>query len=340
MRLRRIDIAKGIAILAIVLGHLGIYDALGNEVLEPWVFAFHVPIFFVIAGYFESNKRPFKDFAIQKARRLLLPYVATSAFIILLVALLLLFKGDAWPSRFTDMQTLLLAVFYGTGSWFVHTFWQATPIGAIWFLPALFFASILQRLALKFKHGWLFNLLWAFLALISHKYFWLPFSLQSAALGALFMSFGHWLRKRDFLNFVNEYKRLSLLIFLVCLVIYILAGLFNLRISVSSLITATFPPLAIFIACVSSVFYLFLSIYLDKHASVPAKFFAFYGKNSLVVLCVHLVMQTFSFATMLSTFFGLSGNVLSIVNFAIQLAVFAACIVLFQRVKPLQWLFY
>ena len=43
-RLRFVDIAKGISIICIILGHLGIHN------ITRVVFTFHVPIFFVAAG--------------------------------------------------------------------------------------------------------------------------------------------------------------------------------------------------------------------------------------------------------------------------------------------------
>ena len=49
-RLQYIDIAKGIAMICIILGHLG------NASINRIVFTFHVPIFFFITGYFTNKK--------------------------------------------------------------------------------------------------------------------------------------------------------------------------------------------------------------------------------------------------------------------------------------------
>ena len=48
-RLQYIDIAKGIAMICIILGHMG------NANINRVVFTFHVPIFFFITGYFISD---------------------------------------------------------------------------------------------------------------------------------------------------------------------------------------------------------------------------------------------------------------------------------------------
>ncbi len=70
IRLRYIDIAKGISIICIILGHLGVAEI--NRV----VFTFHVPIFFLITGYFVSSKRTVRQFIKVKFRTLIVPYAS------------------------------------------------------------------------------------------------------------------------------------------------------------------------------------------------------------------------------------------------------------------------
>ena len=59
-RINYFDITKGIAIICIVIGHLSITQV--NSV----VFTFHVPIFFLVSGYFLSNKLSVKNFIKRK----------------------------------------------------------------------------------------------------------------------------------------------------------------------------------------------------------------------------------------------------------------------------------
>ncbi len=74
-RIHYLDIAKGISMIAIVAGHLG------NGPINQFVFTFHVPIFFLLSGYF---MKPMDDipFIKKKAKQLLLPYIITCGFII------------------------------------------------------------------------------------------------------------------------------------------------------------------------------------------------------------------------------------------------------------------
>ena len=52
-RICYIDIAKGFAMLCIIAGHFGIASA------DRFVYTFHVPLFFLLSGYFLSTKTDF-----------------------------------------------------------------------------------------------------------------------------------------------------------------------------------------------------------------------------------------------------------------------------------------
>ena len=96
-RLQYVDIARGIAMICIILGHLG------NPSINRVVFTFHVPIFFFITGYFTNNKRRFPEFAKNKLRTLIVPYIIACLAIIIL--------GTAWrTSRRCGKRIQRLAV--------------------------------------------------------------------------------------------------------------------------------------------------------------------------------------------------------------------------------------
>lgn len=51
LREEYMDVAKGIAILTVIMGHC-IHDC----VIKKLIFSFHMPIFFLISGYFFHKK--------------------------------------------------------------------------------------------------------------------------------------------------------------------------------------------------------------------------------------------------------------------------------------------
>ncbi|UKI56515.1 MAG: acyltransferase family protein [Treponema succinifaciens] len=65
------DVAKGICIISVVLGHLGI--------ATRFVYFYHLPVFFFISGLFlNAEKYSFKDFLLKKIKSLYVPYVIIS----------------------------------------------------------------------------------------------------------------------------------------------------------------------------------------------------------------------------------------------------------------------
>lgn len=67
-RLGYMDIARGIAMLCIIMGHFGI------ATVNRFVYSFHVPFFFLLSGYFYSQRGTWKEFILTKAKQLLIPY--------------------------------------------------------------------------------------------------------------------------------------------------------------------------------------------------------------------------------------------------------------------------
>ena len=141
-RNQSIDIMKGIAILLVVAGHMG------DIPMDPWrriIFSFHMPLFFILSGYFFKVKEPLtlvkSDF-----RRLIIPYIMTAVVLILWASIFAIKGGD-----YSLVDVSIIKAVYGTGS--AHhspVFGRAPSIGAIWFLLALFWCrSVYNVIACK-----------------------------------------------------------------------------------------------------------------------------------------------------------------------------------------------
>ena len=68
-RIEFIDLAKGICILCIVLGHIGI------DTTIPGITNFVMPVFFVLSGLFFKDNEGVKTFTIKKINKLLVPFL-------------------------------------------------------------------------------------------------------------------------------------------------------------------------------------------------------------------------------------------------------------------------
>ena len=143
-RIDYFDIVKGIGILCVIAGHMGISP------IDSVVFTFHMPLFFLISGYFISTKISFKDFCNKKFKQLLFPYIFTSICLILLKIPVNFVLGNS-KNIPNEVLNTAIAAFYGSGSNNVKMPFGIEMIGAIWFLLALLWALIIVKYAIKFK---------------------------------------------------------------------------------------------------------------------------------------------------------------------------------------------
>ena len=122
-RIESIDVAKGIGIIFVVLGHI----INGSSLLNKWIFTFHMPLFFIISGIcFSTKKYPnFYPFAIKRIKQLIVPLLCFTLFHIIFT-----------PSYYGLQQ--LISVFPGA-TWFVFILFCAELLyyGAIRFIRTL-----------------------------------------------------------------------------------------------------------------------------------------------------------------------------------------------------------
>lgn len=137
-RERSIDIAKGLGILLVVLGHL--IDSFNADIpgVYGYVYLFHVPLFFFISGLFYHESDSLGKTALNKARRLFVPYLAANVFFWLVEMARVWRMGDMYDGDL-GFRDLLLAV---AGLWPVPSMFSRPT----WFLLVLFRVSILYKI--------------------------------------------------------------------------------------------------------------------------------------------------------------------------------------------------
>lgn len=128
--------AKGLAIALMILGH-----CLDSSLpLREFIYSFHMPLFFVLAG-FTMHAKPRAQVVKSSVRRLLVPYF-------LVCAILMAFAFVPPSSISADLDTqksaavVLVEILYGSGEPGVILGHHFQAIGALWFLPCLFVARI------------------------------------------------------------------------------------------------------------------------------------------------------------------------------------------------------
>jgi polysaccharide biosynthesis protein PslL len=199
-RVPYVDIAKGIGIILVVMGHNDF--ALIAPFAHKLIYSFHMPMFFFMSGMFFKPDMPFLNFIKNRFHRVLKPFLAI---------LLLIFFASLSFSKISLVIAgrRLIKAMYGSG---YYIDWVQ-----LWFLPHLFAVSLFAYLFFQVVKGmrpqWLRWILLAVLytaGILSMKLFWpfefsifgkvltlhgLPYGLDMVAVSGLFFILGYELNQ-------------------------------------------------------------------------------------------------------------------------------------------------
>ncbi len=186
-RIQSIDIARGIAMISIMLGHLG------AEKINRIVFTYHLPIFYVLSGYFINEKMDRWTFIKKKFQHLIIPYFVICLMIV--VFSIPISKIQGMPVS-EQLSRWILASLYAAGDDYMFPF--AIPkIGAIWFLWATFWGEVCLKMIAGWKK-WVqipFVLGIFSVCCYTSKIIWLPLSIQAGGCALLYMYIGYLIKQ-------------------------------------------------------------------------------------------------------------------------------------------------
>jgi len=123
-RLTYIDIARGICIILVVVGHfIPAHSPQWFLVMRDIIYCFHMPLFMFVSGFvYQQYKKPtpYKAFITKKFKRLIIPYFLISIFII---CTKLLVEKEMYVENPVDLHSFY-QIFYlpsaGFYLWFVY----------------------------------------------------------------------------------------------------------------------------------------------------------------------------------------------------------------------------
>ena len=135
-RITYLDIAKGIGMILVLLGHLqnDTIFSFSPYILSmcSWIFSFHMALFFIISGMLmavkKENDKDIRSFIKKRFRSIMIPYFWFSLIYIFIV-LYSLFIDKVVPLKTLFIQLWYVLSMYG--------------MNVLWFLPALFAGEIL-----------------------------------------------------------------------------------------------------------------------------------------------------------------------------------------------------
>ncbi|WP_413666317.1 acyltransferase family protein [Mucilaginibacter sp. Mucisp86] len=272
-RLNWIDYAKGLGIILVVFGHV-IKGLITVKLIDPtffyysvnFVYSFHMPLFFVLSGYFflnSFNKRGTWPFVKIKLETIAYPFVIWS-----IIQTVIEIKLSAYTNNHLHSDVLASCLYI--------------PRSQFWFLYALFFINILNVLFFKITKKW---------GLLISLMVWIAYYIMPAAVH----DFGKDTFEKVFVNliyfqtgiFLSQYAGLTKKIisngylFILNLIIY----------SCSLYIYFNYPHTAWYneIFCqLSGCFSVFFICEFLAQKSI-LKFLEYLGINSLAIYLVHLL---------------------------------------------------
>lgn len=292
-RIEYMDIARGIGILLVVLGHND-FEALSLYVHQV-IYSFHIPLFFFLSGYFINTTIPFFEFFKKRFSSLLKPYFFT-IFLIYFVSVSFEKMG------FTMAITRIVKSLYGTGH---YIDWVQ-----LWFLPELFVVSLYAFLFIRLfgnlsnrwiRWGILLITLGASLPFLTTFYpftisllgkqfelYGLPFGLDLVFLSGFFFILGNEVRQ------VTSEKTFDNLFLLLgsFIVLLVLNYLFTYEIDFNIRQYESFPVNTVE-AILGILFILALSRQIELHTTRLASVFKYLGNISLIILLFHVPIQAF-----------------------------------------------
>lgn len=292
-RILYFDIAKGFAIVTVIVGHAAI--RLGGIsraaiLVCQFVFSFHMPLFFILSGYFIHAGRQFAWH--KEGRRLIVPYLATALVVVVGMTMSYLILHDASPGvRIRELSLAWVnAAMFGAGDVRANTLWpQTVRIGAIWFLLALYWARAIAHAALRTRHAILVGLASFAAGMYTSRVVFLPFSIQPGMCAALFVILGSLARQHDiFRRHTAWYDTVLALAVWFASIVALTPGFMGMA-------TCWFgsTPIQIVLSVVGSCGATYvivrLSQVVDVHGRHAPALLAGLGQISLTILCVHLI---------------------------------------------------
>jgi polysaccharide biosynthesis protein PslL len=259
-----IDVAKGLGIVLVVLGHNWIVESTKGELFRV-IFSFHLPLFFFLSGVFVRRSDTPRHFVSARAHSLLKPYFVTLTII-----------GVAKAAGWDYFQGVL----YATGR---TLYWIP-----MWYLPHLFLSSLVAWLLIRRVEST--ALLWAIAAaalafgVLALRPTDLPWSIDLIPISAAFLLAGTLCRD------ALASMRFHALAFFVALAAFAaLHGLFD---ETMDLNIRRYDNLFIVSAQAALGIYLCLGLALLLTRVEPAKkALAYVGSGTLFILIFHTFFQ-------------------------------------------------
>lgn len=289
-RINWVDVAKGIAILLVIVGHTFSTRDLKPQIIRGMIFSFHMPLFFMLSIYTFRPSTSFQQW-IQKtkgaAKHLLIPLIIN--FSLLTVYAIIKYPLN-YPDYFIDRLYTLL---YSSGVVTVLSNRTVSQLGMMWFLVVLFLSRTLYDLLqlktntmIKWGICWILSILGVFIGRRMH----LPFSFDIVLAILPFLAVGDYFK--TYLSSIDSKTWTKLLLSFLTW-IFLLGIIYYFSFAYLELAVRRYPlyPICYICAVAGTLFIVYFSYILDQKFNIPL--LTTIGRESLLLFSIHVLDFTF-----------------------------------------------
>jgi polysaccharide biosynthesis protein PslL len=279
-----IDIAKGLGIITVVMGHSG------NELAHHYFFWFHMPLFFILSGYIfkaHTNTSEFLLWLKKRTKQLLIPYISFAIIITVIKCGTDISKGNL---NILSLVKDSIHIVYGGQilKGYYAVFWFITCL----FLTQLVFALIVMRFKKIKTQLLIVGIAYLFAhiesKLLAFHNILIPWSADVTLLAIVYYSFGFYTRRLLISIFQRHLTTIVLLIISIMFIVGNHFGIFTYELDLknhiyNNLLLDLVIPLS-FATTICGISY-----WISK---LPiAKIFATLGTMSLSIMYLHVPLN-------------------------------------------------
>jgi len=273
-----IDYIKAIGILMVVYGHLYTRSLGYSYGIFQYIYAVHMPLFFIAAGLTFNDACSFKLFVKKKIKSLLVPYIQ---IYVLYYFFLVLLTREITP----------LTHFYNAIKGDINSVYPVT----LWFLPCMFMTMIVYRVIAGISNTniqHIMILICCIFSMMNSKKGPMYWSVNIVGVTMFFVHIGNLLRKNE-MNMIPFLKRKGIWEFLLvisiigcCLNVRILKEIYPYSVSIGDAVYGN-PVLFILTSVAGCLSIVALS------TKMKAKSLLVIGKNSFIIYALHIFVNQF-----------------------------------------------
>lgn len=254
-----VDNLKVLGIFSVILGHIA-------SPFTVLIFSFHMPLFFILSGFFIKFDLTLKDFVLKDFKRLMIPY-----FIFAILGLL----AEILKRCILHRDSLnILDELHGLFIWMDMNSLMNTYSFVLWFLPALFFSRFFLFIINKYSVNVFVQFIVVAVLFKISFFINLPFAIDNGFNALLFVFIGH-----TYFKFYQKNKILYLFPFIL-IGIYLLFGIPSLDIA-----SKNYSNIFINILFSTSIIYSFILVL--KNINLDNKLLKIWGRNTMLLFIVH-----------------------------------------------------